>query len=929
MALHSTRGDTRTDLRDGAFDMFRTFAWLEDDRRPLDWNGPANRLFTRFRDQDLQRPIIEHFERVARRQRGAIAIREGDASLTFGELWDGVSGLAETLAAETKPGDLIGILLPACPLFPVAMLACLASGHPFVALDTHCPPDWLDDVLRDARPTLIITLEDGLPEERRQGVPGDRSLEARMPALRVIRLTGLPRPAREGWRPATMGVDEPACVLFTSGSTGRPKGIVNSQRNLLQRVAQSINAVHINTADRLLTLASPCTIVGVRDVLTALLAGASIHLLDPQGVGARETLNVIRAEAITILFAFPALLRSIVAARGGRAEASLRLVRVGGDTTSWSDIETLRAWLPPAAAIQIIYAATEAPMMQWFVDDRFRRDDARVPIGYPLPGNRLALLDEEGRATRPGEVGELIVASSYVSLGRWVDGRLADESVETGGGRGWRIFRTGDLVRQRPDGLLERLGRKDRQVKVRGSRVDLDGIEARLREHPFVRDVAAVARPSSADGTITLVAYVSARDDAPPGLIDELKALLRSAPPPMRPARFYLAPSIPRLPSSKLDIRALAALDEAHVQSERAESIDEAGLAPIAGDQISPTVARVWQQVLLVPVRAADDDFFDSGGDSLTAITFVIELERALGLEISLTLVNEAPRFDQLCQALRERRAAGSTPLVTLKAGDGVPPLFFIHSVGGNVVNLLPAARRVNYPGAVIGIRARGVVRGEVPHTSIEAMAEDYLRAIKERQPNGPYYLCGYSSGGLVAFEMARRLSQSGDEVGLVGLFDTTMSPVRWPLRAWRSIIARRTALFAAALRATPNRTWATALRKSAGRLRAWRGALGAAPSIAISVTARALIASAKYHPGFYRGQLTLFSPAGREPGLPSLESVWREHARTVVVVETAGTHATMLSTLHAETTAACLTRCLPAANPVRPDSGQWSCAGS
>jgi thioesterase domain-containing protein len=179
-------------------------------------------------------------------------------------------------------------------------------------------------------------------------------------------------------------------------------------------------------------------------------------------------------------------------------------------------------------------------------------------------------------------------------------------------------------------------------------------------------------------------------------------------------------------------------------------------------------------------------------------------------------------------------------------------------------------------------------------------MAADYLREIKKYQPNGPYYLCGYSSGGLVAFEIARRLAESGDEVGLVGLFDTTMSPVRWPLQAWLSIMARRIARLAADL------------PKSAERLRAWRGSLGAAPSIAIRVSASGLIASAKYHPGFYRGQLTLFSPAGREPSLPSLESIWRKHARTVVVVETEGTHVTMLSSLHAKTTAACLTRCLP-----------------
>ena len=274
-------------------------------------------------------------------------------------------------------------------------------------------------------------------------------------------------------------------------------------------------------------------------------------------------------------------------------------------------------------------------------------------------------------------------------------------------------------------------------------------------------------------------------------------------------------------------------------------------------------------------------------------------------------LISEAPRFSQLCQALRERRAPGATPLVTLKAGSGLPAVFFIHGVGGNLVEILPTARRLTYGGAVIGIRARGVVRGEKPHTSIEAMAEDYLREIKQRQPAGPYYLCGYSSGGLAAFEIARRLSESGDEVGLVGLFDTMMSPVRWPLQTWLAISARRMALFAAALRAASIRTWPATLRKSAEQLRAFRLFISAASLIGIRVTASALIASARYQPGFYRGELTLFSPAGREPGLPSLESVWRKHARAVVVVDTPGTHLTMLSPSHAETTAACVTQSL------------------
>ena len=102
--------------------------WLEDGKHPLDWNGPTGRIFTRFRDEDLDRPIIDHFERMARRHRNRIAVTDSDTSLSFAELWDGLSGLAENIAAETKPGDLIGIVLPTCSMFPVAILACLAAG---------------------------------------------------------------------------------------------------------------------------------------------------------------------------------------------------------------------------------------------------------------------------------------------------------------------------------------------------------------------------------------------------------------------------------------------------------------------------------------------------------------------------------------------------------------------------------------------------------------------------------------------------------------------------------------------------------------------------------------------------------------------------------------------------------------------------------
>jgi len=838
--------------------------WLEEGKRPLDWNGPTSRAFRKFGDEDLDRPIIDHFERVARQYPNRIAVTDAETSFTFAELWDGVSALAESIAAKTQPADLIGIALPTCSMFPVAMLACLAAGRPFVAIDPHCPGNWLSQVLDDARPALIIKRED---------------------VISCIE-TG----ALKGWRPARLPVDEPACVLFTSGSTGRPKGIVNSQRNLLQRVAQSINAAHINTEDKFLTLASPCTIVGVRDVLTAMLAGAGIHLLDPQRAGAREILNVVRAENITILFAFPALLRSVIAYAEERVGETLRLVRIGGDTTLWSDIDLLRGWLAPQSAIQLIYAATEAPMMQWFVDDSCRTDEPRIPIGYPLLGNRLAVIDENGHNTTPGEIGELIVSSPYVALG--LDG----------------LFRTGDLVRLRPDGLLDRIGRKDRQVKIRGIRVDIDGVEASLRRHPLVTDVGVVVRTNSNDEAVTLVAYVTARDDAQAGLLEDLKDLMRSAPTSMRPGRFYLAGKIPRLLSSKLDLRALMAMDEVTVQKERdadAVAVVEAG--PATGDRIGRIVAQAWQRVLGAPVRGPEDDFFEAGGDSLKAITFVMELERSLDVELPLTLITEAPKFTGLCEALSEHRIESYSPLVPLKAGEGMPPVFFIPGLGGSVARLFPLARRMTYSGAVIGIQARGLAGQDPPHASVETMAAEYLQEVKARQPHGPYYLCGYSFGGLVAFEMARRLRESGDEVGMVGLFDTMMSPFRWPLHLWLSIVGRRIVQFVAEACAAPIHTWPSALRKTAAR--AGKRMQGYRLTNALKVTISALRASARYRPGFYPGELTLFSPADREPGLPSLQAIWSKHARALSIVETAGTHSTMLSSPNAEFAAASLTR--------------------
>lgn len=277
--------------------------WTDQSDFPLDWNGPTHRPFDPFAAESKARPVIELLERVVRRSPQRIALLGPEGSVTYAELWRVLSGYAEQIAGATAPGDLVAILAPVSPQLPIAMLACLAAGRAFVTLDSNYPSEWIAQVLDDSRPVLLLVSERN-PGAAAPAIPA---------AVRTLNLEKAIRDASPGWRPARLGPDEVACVLFTSGSTGQPQGIVNSQRNLLQRVSQSINAAHLNSDDRFLTLTSLCTIVGLRDLITCLLAGASFYLIDTQNAGAREIHGVIRDFQISILFSFPALLRSVVA----------------------------------------------------------------------------------------------------------------------------------------------------------------------------------------------------------------------------------------------------------------------------------------------------------------------------------------------------------------------------------------------------------------------------------------------------------------------------------------------------------------------------------------------------------------------------------------------------------------------------------------
>ena len=866
--------------------------WLARANYPLDWNAPEGRAFVPFAHDNLERPVIDLFAEQADRHAARPAVDDGTERLSYAELSERMKKLAARIAARTRPGDPVGVLLPASADFSAAMLACFATGRLFVPLDLHYPKAWIADLLASAGVAAVIGRFDG---EARDLVPS---------GLARIDIAKLPDKVRDG-RYTSVGPDEPALVIFTSGSTGKPKGIVNSQRNLLRRVEHYVNAAHIDADDRFMPLSSGCTIAGLRERLSALLCGATLYPIDVQRAGARQILARLEETATTMIYAVPALLRTLVTL-APKGPSHLRVVRVGGDAVLWSDIDLLRGWLPEDCRIELGYSSTEAPILQWFVPRDFPRDGVRIPIGYPLEDDELAILDADGAPVAAGEEGELTVKSPYVALGHWREGRCdpspfsqaEDDPTK-------RVLRTGDLVRLRSDGFLDLIGRKDRQIKIRGIRVEPGELEAALRAQDGVEDAAVL--PRKLGSSISLVGYAVPRVDAPADLAATLKQTLKAAlPAHLQPQRVYPIEAIPRLPSGKLDVRALEILDRAHQAEDAQTPASSAPQGPPA-NAVEAAVAAIWSRLLDRPHIGRDEDFFDLGGDSLKTLDMMFALEEELGVDLPITIIFEAPTVAALSAAIEARATPSASLLVKMKEGDGAP-LFVVHGVGGNVMELFGFGRRIRHMGPVYAIQARGLDGGAEPARAIVEMADAYLDAIRDALPDGPYHLAGYSTGGLIAFEMARRLADGGAAPASLTLLDTQTNARQWPMHVWFDVLRRRLRHHRAA---TATFTLGARLRYFARvfaglrRRIAWRFGLDDAarpletpsyiPDALQKVYAATLAAAARYRPGCYGHPVTLIASEAGDPMMADPRRIWPAHAHTLTIRTSPGNHYSMI----------------------------------
>jgi thioesterase domain-containing protein/acyl carrier protein len=382
--------------------------------------------------------------------------------------------------------------------------------------------------------------------------------------------------------------------------------------------------------------------------------------------------------------------------------------------------------------------------------------------------------------------GEIFIGGDGVAIGYWNRPDLnsvkfiPDPYSEHPEGR---LYRTGDLGRYLEDGDIEFLGRIDHQVKIRGFRVELGEIETALVRHPQVVEAAVVAR-QGASGSKSLVAFLVLNSHA--DVQDkELSEFLRQCLPDyMIPARFIRIDRMPLNVNGKVDRTALpdTSVRTMSGKSENLRALPVDFVPP--RDEIEAQLVAIWEQELDICPVGIRDTFLELGGDSLTAVGVFARIEREFRRSLPPASLLERPTIEQLAELLRDPQLGRQTAcLVILQESDERPPLICLPGISGNLWEFRRLAKRLGPDVPLYGLQPVGLDGEQKPHESIEEIAEHYLTEVRAAQPTGPYYLAGYSIGGVMAYEMAQRLSAAGETIGLLALFDAPAGGFSWPVR--------------------------------------------------------------------------------------------------------------------------------------------------
>ncbi|MDO3643710.1 non-ribosomal peptide synthetase [Mucilaginibacter sp. L3T2-6] len=648
-----------------------------------------------------------------------------------------------------KKGDVIAIALDRCPEMIVSLLAILKSGATYVPLDPSYPKDRLEYMIEDSSANVLIT------SKKYQTYFNSEAKELFIEdAWEQFEHFG-----SDGLNTLIAG-DDTAYILYTSGSTGKPKGVIVTHESLSNFLLSMQKAPGIGPHDRLLAISTISFDIAGLELFLPLTGGAEIVLASSET--AKDgwlLLELMKQEKITIMQATPYTWRMLIAA-GWNDFLPVRII-TGGEALSKELAEKL---LPLCSELWNQYGPTETTV---YSTQKLITSKEEITIGKPIDNTRVYILDEALNMQPEGIIGEIFiggkgVAKGYLNRPDLTSERFLDDpfSVDPGA----RMYRTGDLGRFNANAEIECLGRSDQQVKIRGFRIELGEIEYVLLKNNGVKEAVAVTTTTTSDPSI--IAYVVPADGCDKVLLkDELRQMLSAALPDyMVPNDIIYISSIPVTPNGKIDRKALP--DPANENPELRKTY----VGPVS--ETEKQLTEIWQEVMRIKKISTNSDFFALGGRSLLAVQIMARVAKITGKRLPISTLLNNPTIAKLAAYLNSYEVTnGWNSLVALKPEGTKPPVYIIHGEGLNVLYFNDLAVNMDKDQPVYGLQALGL-GGEDPPEVMEEIAGNYVREILEQNPEGPYYLAGYSFGGYVAIEMRKQLKALGKDVKVI-IFDS------------------------------------------------------------------------------------------------------------------------------------------------------------
>ncbi len=679
----------------------------------------------------------------------ATALRWCGTDTTYRELDERSSRLARALIARgVGPEDFVPVAIPRSADSVTATWAVVKSGAAPVPINPKLPDGRIAYMLDDCAASVGLTVTDD------HGLPGALDWLA-LDRLELDRWS--PRPIRDGERTHPVRVTDPAYLIYTSGSTGAPKGVMVTHAGLPPMTAAQIDYQGVTPKSRILHVCSPSFDVSILELVLAFGAGATLVVAPPDVYAGVELEQFARDERVTHLLVTPAVCGTL----DPRSLPDVEVAEIGGELFG---AELVEEWAHRTVLLNA-YGPTECTVCVT-VSGALASGEP-ITMGGPVArsGVGAVVLDCWLRPVADGTEGELYLFGPCLARGYRAQPTLTSERFVANpfGAPGSRMYRTGDLVRRTGRSSLRYIGRTDFQIKIRGLRIEIGDVDAALIAHPDV-ELAVSLGHEAPNGETVLVSYVrlAPYSDLDPSALKKFAAT--SLPAYMVPSSITILDVVPMNSNGKLDREALP------------DPVFTTGAYRPPGTEVERVLVEAFAEVLGADRVGVDDSFFELGGNSLSAVRVVAEVQARLGRALPMQWVVSDPTPAAIAAHLEGGAEPSMDQLVRMRSGDGAEPLICVHPAIGLTWCYTGLVQYITDNRPVYGIQSPGITAGVGAAPSMVELARSYVEMLRRVQPHGPYHLLGYSVGGAIAHAMAVQLRALGEDVGTLIMLDTQTS---------------------------------------------------------------------------------------------------------------------------------------------------------